>query len=543
MGSTPHVDCLNRRSPWHTVVHCLRFHMSTVTETPRPWEVARPRAIPVLCVCLGLLAITNLRGGATPPADADLHFDESGEPLTATSNAPQQQATDFIELEAEIEIEPWPVGSARKYEVRCLVGKNEWLVAGTFRGRDPVTYWFTGTNIIEQVVGAAPGRQEVRQGREGVVHIWQESPRGLRLVTTRTESVDGNPGRPRYQTDLMPAPAALAWLAFCSGRLLSQEPCTLLPVGDLWKQVMPVSSFRNHAEFFENKFNLPKRVDLFTPEGQLVFQYHGLLTTNLLGWEFPREFRFAQYRPMRLPEQRTFSTNHWEIDFLARGVVKSLGPAKRSPGELAGASSHPVPEPVYEGRPISAWTDELLTVSHIAKTTEQNRAAVRAIRAMGTNALPWLLAEMRQVPSLGEDQGPAGEPPGGHLHQARARFGFWALGEAGSPAIPELLKLLDQKPDAVPSALAGIGAPAIPALEYCLTNAPHYVPPYLLRTVPGSRYVVSALGGLAMALQAGRIQRIDAEHLVPVVRAWADDTNKTGAYWARGVLSQLGVAE
>lgn len=507
---------------------------------------ARAYAGSLLCGCLGLLA-PGVLGGA--PTNGDLHYDDEGEPLTATSNAPQQQATEFMELQAEIEIEQWAAPRSRKYDVRCLVGTKEWFIQGTFRGRDRVSYWFTGTNVIEQVAGAGLGRQSLRKGKEGVVITVEETSSGPRHVATRTDSTDGNPGRPRQHTDLLPAPAELAWLAFCSGRLLKQESRAVFPIGDRWKYAVPYSFFYDDAEFFENKFNLPKQVRLFTPEGQLLFQYVGLNATNLLGWAFPSEFRFAQYRPVW--STSALSTNHWELDFLAKGIVKSIGPAKRTPGEQAGesaegtmlASPRQMTEPLYEGKPISAWTDELLTLSHIGKATDKRRAAVRAIRSIGTNALPWLLAEMRQVPSLGEETNCASQPDDRHLHQARARFGFWALGEAGAPAIPQLLQLLEKKPKAVPSALAGIGAPALPALEFCLTNAPHYVPPYLLDTVPGSHYAVSALGGLAMALQAGRISKADAEHLVSVVRSWAEDSNKTAAYWARGVLAELGHPE
>jgi hypothetical protein len=71
---------------------------------------------------------------------------------------------------------------------------------------------------------------------------------------------------------------------------------------------------------------------------------------------------------------------------------------------------------------------------------------------------------------------------------------FWALGKIGASAIPELVTLMDQQPDAVPSALAGIGAPALPALELCLAHGAADLPPDAAQT----RRVASALGGLVV---------------------------------------------
>lgn len=198
---------------------------------------------------------------------------------------------------------------------------------------------------------------------------------------------------------------------------------------------------------------------------------------------------------------------------------------------LAGLTVAAAAEPMHEGKPLSAWTDDLLAYSNITKATKGKRPAVAALREIGTNAIPWLLKEMvTHSPPDSTNQ---------FQHQNRARFGFWAIGAVAAPAIPDLLRLLDEQPDFVPWALAGIGAPALPALEFCLTNAPKLVPPYLIKTVPGSRYSVSALAGLCVSLQGGRISQADAAYLEPVVRRWATDTDRTAAYWARGVLRQL----
>src|SRR5690348_3835081 len=111
----------------------------------------------------------------------------------------------------------------------------------------------------------------------------------------------------------------------------------------------------------------------------------------------------------------------------------------------AGAEPEFADNPVHNGKPLSAWVDELLELRSPDRATQTDRAAVRAVRSIGTNAIPWLLRELTVTPDIGS----------GSLHQNRARFGFWALGEIGSPAIPSLLKQMDQQANYAPSALAG----------------------------------------------------------------------------------------
>jgi hypothetical protein len=212
----------------------------------------------------------------------------------------------------------------------------------------------------------------------------------------------------------------------------------------------------------------------------------------------------------------------WCVQLIGAGAVQ---------GEIQVAE-----EPVYAGKPLSAWVDEVVAVGRLAWVVTTNRAEVQAVHAIGTNAIPWLLSEMMTQPSPGG----AGST---NFHQHRARNGFWALGETGAPAISRLFELLEQQPEFVASALAGIGAPALPALQQCLTNAPHYVPPYLLSQIPRERAVASALGGLFVAIDSGRISKSDAAFLLPAVQLWAKDTNKDAAYWASGVLTKLGAED
>jgi hypothetical protein len=205
-------------------------------------------------------------------------------------------------------------------------------------------------------------------------------------------------------------------------------------------------------------------------------------------------------------------------------------------GQGALAQARPARDPIYAGKSLSSWIDEI-HYQHLRALMNTNRPGVCALRAIGTNAIPWLLCEItNQSP-------PDAATELRYLHQTRAKTGFWALGEIAAPAVPKLLELVEKEPQCVPSALAGIGSPGLSALERCITNAPHFVPPYLLNEIPSEQAAVSALGALYVSIDIGRTAKADATRLLPAIRPWAKDTNREANYWARGVLRQLGEEE
>src|SRR6185503_16726237 len=55
-------------------------------------------------------------------------------------------------------------------------------------------------------------------------------------------------------------------------------------------------------------------------------------------------------------------------------------------------------EPSYGGKKLSAWLDELSAMDHPANWDPGTKPA-QAVRAIGTNAIPWLLYELRTEPS------------------------------------------------------------------------------------------------------------------------------------------------
>jgi len=201
-------------------------------------------------------------------------------------------------------------------------------------------------------------------------------------------------------------------------------------------------------------------------------------------------------------------------------------------GRLGRSTGHdPAPnEPNYGGKTLSTWLDELAALDY-SKRWDPLTKPVQAVRAMGTNALPWLLSELRSD---------GGRLPA-KLNQlltkqsvikyrfrdinsrlSRAALGFQALGELAEPAIPALLRLVENKPGFVPGALAAIGPAAVPALQQCLTDTRSYATSVgQIVPIPGN-----TIGGIHSAINAGRLSRSEVAILLPAIRDWAQSTNR-----------------
>ncbi len=127
-------------------------------------------------------------------------------------------------------------------------------------------------------------------------------------------------------------------------------------------------------------------------------------------------------------------------------------------------------EPVYEGKKLSAWLPDI----DYDQTKAKHEKADEAIRSMGTNTLPFLLHDLdvaqqsrfkEYLIQLVRKQSWFKLKWRNMNERSRqAAWAFIALGAAGEPAIPELLKLQESNPGYVPGALAGIGVAALPYL-------------------------------------------------------------------------------
>lgn len=154
------------------------------------------------------------------------------------------------------------------------------------------------------------------------------------------------------------------------------------------------------------------------------------------------------------------------------------------------------------------------------------------MRAIGTNAIPWLLKEFRpdsawphKLNRLLNKQGIIKYRFRIRDHLRRGTMGFFALGELGESAIPMLLTLVEEYPGYVPGALAGIGHPAVPALQKCLANSKLYTNSLgAYAIIPGN-----TINEIFNASQAGPFSKSDLEIFLPRIQAWALQTTNLQA--------------
>jgi hypothetical protein len=197
-------------------------------------------------------------------------------------------------------------------------------------------------------------------------------------------------------------------------------------------------------------------------------------------------------------------------------------------------------QPAYGGKRLSVWLDELRALDS-SKRDDPNTPQAHAVRAIGTNAIPWLLSELNRGESprkwrlnqlLDKQRFSKYRFPDAYKHGSRAALGFYALGPLAEPAISELLSLLEARPDIIPLALSGMGRPALPALQQCLTNTKSYsTSAGQLAPIPGI-----TIGAIYNAIAAGRISKPEAAIFLPAIRAWAQSTNQYAAISATNFL-------
>jgi len=228
-------------------------------------------------------------------------------------------AEQFVDLTAEVESDDWSYlflsdqnRNPKSADARsifqpagvfhCVVGANTWFVERQAKDQK-TSYWFTGSNIIEQTV--APY---------------------FKPYTMVFPSVDGSPGRPVRVADLMTmnATARVCWLAFCSGPFLKHDGRKIYPPSDLWKESrLAYSGWSDKTTMFNDEFGLPKSLTLFTTNNQPVVQYQAHESTNVLGWNFPSEFYLVQYMPA--------GTNEWKLHMTIKGRITSIGAGTMPP--------------------------------------------------------------------------------------------------------------------------------------------------------------------------------------------------------------------
>jgi hypothetical protein len=228
--------------------------------------------------------------------------------------------------------------------------------------------------------------------------------------------------------------------------------------------------------------------------------------------------------------------------------------------------SLPPREPVYQGRPLSGWlNDYIYALPTIYRADAATRAAahsavIAAVRAIGTNAIPFLL-EMLQRPDdsrlrllLLKADSIANRRfhiPSAWQVRDEGLAGFEALGAEASNAVPALIRIHQENPVfwvRAADCLGNIGPPArdaIPILLPDITNADfilrvtavralgqiHSRPEIVVPALTNALVHESMPGNLWFYFDALAAFGADAKSAVPVMRAILNDpTNRLSAW-------------
>ena len=145
-------------------------------------------------------------------------------------------------------------------------------------------------------------------------------------------------------------------------------------------------------------------------------------------------------------------------------------------------ASAPKP-PVYHGKSLYEWLDQLNQATANSENTnrvEQAKAAQSAIRAIGTNALPFALADLRARATFANRATDwlAIHAPFLRL-QTKDPEGRWALGvetlgilgPIAKPCLPKLIAQATNHPPSSAEALLAVGAAALPAFTNILSKS------------------------------------------------------------------------
>jgi HEAT repeat protein len=133
-------------------------------------------------------------------------------------------------------------------------------------------------------------------------------------------------------------------------------------------------------------------------------------------------------------------------------------------------------EPSIDGKRLSVWLDKYqksIPKPEYDGDPQMRARAEEAIRKIGTNAMPWLLAELSAKEATRADELPTNFYSGEAIGRRwLATTAFEVLGPSARDATPTLIPLLDDKQTSytAATALGGIGVESIPVLTKALTN-------------------------------------------------------------------------
>ncbi len=194
--------------------------------------------------------------------------------------------------------------------------------------------------------------------------------------------------------------------------------------------------------------------------------------------------------------------------------------------------------PGYRGKDLYEWSAELRKVEQNYSDPERwkkTEAASAAIRAMGTNALPYVMADLKAHNTVIDEAALWLSKKAPFLklktrkvedRWVRGIAAMKALGPMAKPCLPELVTLTKQRTGYMESALVAVGPDALPAITNLLSTS----------KFPQSGNLIGALGN---AVSAGDIKPEEAAVALPYIVKVFQSTDRHGAWYAASTMGAI----
>jgi hypothetical protein len=202
------------------------------------------------------------------------------------------------------------------------------------------------------------------------------------------------------------------------------------------------------------------------------------------------------------------------------------------------ALSHGPRLPVFQGKDLYTWATELRLAQQNYSDPDRWKkveTATAAIRAMGTNALPFVMEDIR-AQNTEVDRAIAWlavkapflklKPANVADRWVRGTQALEALGPLAKPCLPELVNLASKNTGYIESALVAVGPDALPAFTNLLATS----------TFPRTGNLI---GALANAVYANRIKPEQAAGALPYIIRVFRSTDSHGRWYAASALGAI----